>query len=116
MRWFIELASLRLLTTPPIAQLTPFNVTYGGQKSLPYFSQLPFPVNIIFSIVHNIVVIVRHKTVFFFFSEGRSSRKRILIVAVNAVLMDLKLKPGNSHDDTGVKNILLMNIMMISDW
>ena len=79
------LASLRLLTTPPIAQLTPFNVTYGGQKSLPYFSQLPFPVNIIFSIV-----IIRHKTVFFF-SEGRSSRKRILIVAVNAVLMDLKL-------------------------
>ena len=57
----------------------------------------------------------------FFFSGGRSSRTRILIAAVNAVLMDLKLKLGDSDDGDaddgiGVDEILLMGIMIRSDW
>ena len=44
-----------------------------------------------------------------------------MIAAVNAVLMDLKLKPGDSDDgdadnDTGVEHIVLMGIMIRSDW
>ena len=40
----------------------------------------------------------------------------MLIAAVNAVLMDLKLKLGDFDDGTGVDNILLLGIMIRSDW
>ena len=45
----------------------------------------------------------------------------MLIAAVNAVLMDLKLKLGDSDvgdadDGIGVDKILLMGIMIRSDW
>ena len=50
-----------------------------------------------------------------FFSGGRSSRKRILIAAVNA-LMDLKLKMGQFDDGTGVDNTMLLGKMITTDW
>ena len=44
-----------------------------------------------------------------------------MIAAVNAVLMDLKLKlgdfdDGDADDGTGFDEILLMGIMITSDW
>ena len=52
-RSFIELARLRLLTTPLIVQPNPFNVTSGGQKYC-HFSHFSFSVNITFFNCHQL--------------------------------------------------------------